>query len=184
LFCIKKYYTISPVVVFIMGVFMKKTLILLSVTCGAALLSIGGCARNISSSTYDAKTIGAASETYECVVVSVRKVMVEEGDYLEDNKTGAILGAVTGGVAGNMIGGGRGRTAATALGAIAGGVGGAMAEKALKSQEGLEYVVRITSGARKGEMRTVVQGLDNALVRGQSALLMVSGNGRSRVMPF
>jgi outer membrane lipoprotein SlyB len=166
-----------------MEIFMKKTVILSSILCGALLLCIG-CARNISSSTYDARSIGSASETYECVVVNVRKVMVEEGDYLEDNKTGAILGAVAGGVGGNMIGGGRGRTAATALGAVAGGVGGAMAEKALKSQEGLEYVVRITSGGRRGEMRTVVQGLDGTLAKGQPALLMVGGNGRSRVVPL
>jgi uncharacterized protein YcfJ len=41
--------------------------------------------------------------------------MVEEGDYLENNMTGALMGAAAGGVLGNMIGGGRGRTTATVV---------------------------------------------------------------------
>ncbi|MBR1734644.1 MAG: glycine zipper 2TM domain-containing protein [Alphaproteobacteria bacterium] len=155
---------------------MKKILILSVVAL--ELLSLGGCARNISSSSYDARKIGAASQTFECVVVSVRKVAVEEGDYLEDNKVGALMGGAAGGVLGNMIGGGRGRTAATVVGALAGAAGGAMAEKHLKSQNGLEYTVKLKSG----EMRTVVQGLDNPLYQGQSALLIIDNN-RARVVP-
>ncbi|MBQ7673377.1 MAG: glycine zipper 2TM domain-containing protein [Alphaproteobacteria bacterium] len=155
---------------------MKKTLVFSIVVLG--LLSIGGCARNISSSSYDARKVGAASETYECVVVNVRKVAVEEGDYLENNMTGALMGAAAGGVLGNMIGGGRGRTAATVVGALAGAAGGAAAEKHLKSQEGLEYTVKLQSGA----MRTVVQGLDNPLYKGQQALLIIDNN-RARVVP-
>lgn len=156
---------------------MKKVFIFPMIAV-IGLMSLGGCARNISSSSYDARKIGAASETYECVVVNVRKVMVENGDYLEDNQAGAIMGAAAGGVLGNMIGGGRGRTAATVVGALAGATGGAMAEKHLKSQEGLEYIVKLSSGA----MRTVVQGLDNPLSPGQSALLIIDNN-RARVIP-
>jgi outer membrane lipoprotein SlyB len=157
---------------------MKKVLIF-SVVFGGAILLISGCARNISSSTYDAKTLGSANDVYECVVVSVRKVQVEEGDYLENNKTGALVGAVAGGALGQAFGGGRGRMLTTAGGAILGGVGGAMAEKALKSQEGLEYVVRLGNG----QLKTVVQGLDSALCPGQPAMLIIDNNGRSRVVP-
>lgn len=156
---------------------MKKTLFYAAIAI-AGILSIGGCARNISSSSYDARKVGTASETYECTVVSVRKVMVEEGDYLENNMTGALMGAAAGGVLGNMVGGGRGRTAATVVGALAGGAGGAIAEKHLKSQEGLEYVVKLSTGA----IRTVVQGLDNPLYQGQAALLIIDRN-RARVIP-
>jgi outer membrane lipoprotein SlyB len=120
------------------------------------------------------------SETYECTVVSVRRVLVEEGDSLEDNKTGAVLGAVTGGVLGNAVGAGRGRTTATVLGAVAGGVGGAMAEKAMKRQDALEYVLKMQNGS----LRTVVQGLDNQLAPGQKVLLIIDNNGgRSRIVP-
>lgn len=156
---------------------MKSKILVLSVVM-VGMLGLGGCARNISSSSYDARKVGAASETYECVVVSVRKVAVEDGDYLENNTTGALMGAAAGGVLGNMIGGGRGRTAATVVGALAGATGGAMAEKHLKSQDGLEYVVRLSNGS----MRTVVQGVDNPLYQGQSALLIIDNN-RARVVP-
>jgi outer membrane lipoprotein SlyB len=159
-------------------IIMKKILILSLVFCGSFLF-IGGCSRNISSSTYDSKEIGSVNETYECTVVNVRRVVLEEGDYLEDNKVGAIVGAATGGVLGNTIGKGTGRTAATVLGAVAGGFGGAMAEKALKKQEGVEYVVKLQSGS----MRTVVQGADNPLSPGQKALLIVDKHARSRIVP-
>jgi outer membrane lipoprotein SlyB len=157
---------------------MKKIFVSSSIFC-ASLLFIVGCSRNISSSTYDAQSIGYANETHECTVVSMRRVILEDGDYLENNKTGALLGAVTGGVLGNTVGAGRGRTAATVLGAVAGGVGGAMAEKAMKKQEGLEYTVKLQNGS----MRTIVQGIDNQLAIGQKALLIIDHHGRSRVVP-
>lgn len=154
--------------------------LVLSAVSVIALFAIGGCGRDISSSSYDAKTVGEAAQTYECTVISIRKVLVNEGDYLEDNKTGVLAGAVAGGALGNMIGGGRTRIATTALGALAGAAGGAMLEKQIKSQEGLEYVVRL----RSGELRTVVQGLDSPLYKGQRALLMVYKGGRARVVPM
>jgi outer membrane lipoprotein SlyB len=155
---------------------MKKVL-LSQVIVLVAILSIVGCARNISSGAYDSKTLGAASHTYECVVVSMRRVAVEEGERLEDNKTGGIMGAIAGGALGNAIGGGRGQVITTAGGALAGAAAGAYAEKALKSQVGIEYVVRLNSG----ELRSVVQGTDMVLGVGQPAYLIVDPNGRSRV---
>jgi outer membrane lipoprotein SlyB len=158
------------------SIYMKK-IIISAVLCGG-LLIIGGCARNISSSTYDAKTLGSASTTYPCTIVNVRKVMVEEGERLEDNKTGGLIGAVTGGVLGNAVGGGRGRVITTAAGALAGAAAGAYAEKSLKSQEAFEYVVELQSGG----MRTVVQGTDTVFAPGQSALLIIDPKGRSRLI--
>lgn len=156
---------------------MQRTLAA-SVLSLAVLLSMGGCARNISSGTYDAKTLGSASHTYHCVVVSSRRVMVEEGERLEDNKTGGIIGAIAGGVLGNAFGGGRGRIITTAGGALAGAVAGAYAEKNLKSQEAIEYVVELQSGG----MQSVVQGTDVILGNGQAAYLIVDPKGRSRLI--
>jgi outer membrane lipoprotein SlyB len=155
---------------------MKK-MIFSVVLCGCIFI-IGGCARNISSSTYDAKTLGSASSTYPCTVVSVRKVMVEEGDRLEDNETGRLMGAIAGGVLGNAVGKGRGRIVTTAAGALAGAAAGAYAEKSLKSQEAFEYIVQLQSG----EMRTIVQGVDTVFAPGQSAFLIVDPRGRSRLI--
>ena len=61
--------------------------------------------------------------------------------------------------------------------AAAGAVAGAYAEKALKSQNAMEYVVALENG----ESKTVVQGLDPTLAVGQKVWLMVSYQGRSRV---
>ena len=154
---------------------MKKIFLLSSVLCCGVLL-LSGCARNISANTYDARALdGRGMVSYPCTVVKVRTVMVEEGDYLENNQAGALMGGVAGGLAGNMIGGGRGRVLATGVGALAGAVGGAYAEKALKSQNAYEYIVRMQNGS----MRTVVQGMDTYLQPGQEALL-IEGTRRSR----
>jgi outer membrane lipoprotein SlyB len=123
--------------------------------------------------------VGAAASTYHCKIVNVRKIKVEEGERLEDNKTGGIIGALAGGALGNSVGGGRGRTLATVTGAIAGATAGAYAEKGLKSQYAFEYVVELQSG----ELKTVVQGTDVILALGQSALLVVDPRGRSRLIP-
>lgn len=155
----------------------ESLFLLFCATIGLCVL--GGCARNISSSSYSARKLSSSSRTYECTIVSVRKVRVEEGDYLEDNKTGATMGLVGGAALGSMIGGGNARIATGALGGLAGAVGGAMIEREMKSQDGLEYVVRL----RSGQLRTVVQGLDNPLYRGQRALLIEEEGGRARVVP-
>lgn len=154
---------------------MKRIVTLSSILCCGVLL-LSGCARNISANTYDARSMnGSGMISHPCTVVSVRVIAVEEGDYLEDNKTGTLMGGVAGGLAGSMIGGGRGRTLATGVGALAGAVGGALAEKALKSQTGYEYIVRLQDGS----LRTVVQGMDTQLQKGQAALL-IEGTENSR----
>ncbi len=142
------------------------------------LLTLSGCAREISSNVYKASHVGEASFTYQGIIASARVVKIDEGEYLEQNSTGIALGAVGGGVAGHQIGHGKGNIAATAAGALLGGVAGAYAEKALKSQEAMEYAVQLTNGS----MMTIVQGKDLAFPAGQRVLVMVSQDGRSRVV--
>ena len=158
---------------------MRKIVILSSVLCCGVLL-LSGCARNISANTYDARALnGAGMVSHPCTVIKVRTVAVEEGDYLENNQAGMLMGGIAGGLAGNMIGGGRGRTLATGIGALAGAAGGAFAEKALKSQNAYEYIVQMQDGS----MRTVVQGMDTQLQPGQAALLIEgTRNGRPRLI--
>lgn len=157
---------------------MNTTLLKVLSPC-LAVLVLSGCARNISSDTYAAGHVGEASFTYQGVIASARKVKVDEGEYLEDNQTGIGLGALGGGLAGSAIGKGSGNLAAIAGGAVIGGVAGAFAEKALKSQEGMEYAVKLTNGS----MMTVVQGMENPMSPGTRVLVMVSQDGRSRVVP-
>lgn len=144
-----------------------------------AVLTLSGCARNINSNTYKASHVGEASFTYQGVIMSARQVEVEEGEYLGENTTGAVLGAGAGGLAGSQVGSGTGNIAAIVGGAVLGGAAGMFAEKALKHQTAMEYAVKLTNGS----IMTVVQGMDNPLQPGQRALVMVSQDGRSRVVP-
>ncbi len=154
---------------------MKKIIVLSSLLCCGVLL-ISGCARNISANSYDARALsGKGMVSYPCTIVKVRTISVEEGDYLENNTAGIAMGGIAGGLAGNMIGGGRGRALATGIGALAGAAGGAYAEKALKTQNGYEYVVQL----KNGTLRTVIQGTDTYLQPGQEALL-IEGTRNSR----
>lgn len=154
---------------------LLKTTSFILVGCS---LMMGGCARNISSGTYAESHVGEASQTFQGVVASVRQVTVEGSEHLQNNVLGGATGALAGGFGGSFLGKGRGNIAATGVGAIAGAVAGAYAEKELRKQQAFEYVVRL----RSGEMRTVVQGLENPLAVGQPVLLMVSYSGRSRLV--
>jgi outer membrane lipoprotein SlyB len=144
-----------------------------------AILALSGCARNINPNVYSEKHVGEASMTYQGVIVSARAVEITGGEKLEENAAGIGLGAIAGGVLGNQIGQGGGNVAATAGGAILGGVAGAFAQQALTAQNAMEYIVQLTNGS----MMTVVQGPEVQLSPGQRVLVMVSHDGRSRVVP-
>ncbi len=142
------------------------------------MLLAGGCARQISSGTYSAASVGETSSSYPGVIISVRNVTVEDQEYLQDNTLGIVGGGVGGALVGSQIGKGRGNTVATIGGALAGATAGAFAEKALKKQDGIEYIVALENG----ESKSVVQGPDPALATGQKVWLIVSHQGRSRVV--
>lgn len=158
---------------------MKNFSILFSLM-GALPLLFMGCARNISPNTYHSASVGEAAFSYQGVIISIRNVEVKEAERLQDNYTGATLGALGGGLlAGSTIGKGYGSVAAAGVGAIAGGVGGAYLQDYLGTQGGIEYTIRLTNG----QVRTVVQGPENPLAVGQRVLLIDSKEGRARVVP-
>ncbi|MFT4553280.1 MAG: outer membrane lipoprotein SlyB [Chlamydiales bacterium] len=143
----------------------------------AAVMTLSGCARDISSDVYSESHVGETSATYSGVVVSARKITVQENEKLKENQMGMLGGGVAGGAIGHTMGKGKGKDVATVAGAIAGAIGGAFAEKALNTQEAMEYVVEL----KNGEMRTVVQGIEPRLGIGHEVFLMVSTQGRSRL---
>lgn len=136
------------------------------------------CARTISSDIYSANHVGETSKTYAGVIVASRIVTIQDKERLEENGLGIIGGALGGGLAGSYVGKGTGNTLATVGGALAGATVGAFAEKTLKTQNGIEYVVSLDNG----ESVTVVQGPEPRLSEGQRVLVMVSKKGRSRVV--
>jgi outer membrane lipoprotein SlyB len=144
-----------------------------------AMVISGGCARQISSNVYSGAAVGETSTTYPGVIIGARQVTVEDKEYLGDNTLGILGGGAGGAYLGSKIGKGEGNTLATVGGAVVGAVAGAFAEKALKSQNAMEYVVALENG----ESKTVVQGPDPTMGVGQKVWLMVSYQGRSRLTP-
>ncbi len=145
----------------------------------AAVLAVGGCAREIDPTVVSGPSVGATTQTYRGTIESVRAVLVQESDTLEGNTTGLLLGGVAGGLAGSRIGGGFGRTLATTAGVAAGAGAGALAERELKRQQGYEYVVRTETG----QLFTVVQG-GPRLSPGQSVYVQLPSRGRATVVPY
>lgn len=141
---------------------------------------MSGCARDLSSSSYDGRTVGARVSAYDGVIIDIRTVRVNEGDKLEDHSHGGALGAIGGGLLGSAFGQGHGRTAMAALGAVTGAVGGAYAHKALTGQDAFEYTIKLDDG----QMMVVVQGRDNPLSLNQRVRVFVphSDVGRTRVV--
>lgn len=165
----------------------KKFSMKLVVSSLGLLLMLQGCARDISSESYSADSVGEAQETYPGVVISARHVRVKAGERLQDNNTGAALGAVGGGLAGVGIAGhnnGLGTVAGLAGGAVLGGLAGAFAERALTNQDGIEYTVKLD----KGSLMTVVQAPKPMIDVGQRVFVVVAHKskqygGHSRVIP-
>jgi outer membrane lipoprotein SlyB len=140
---------------------------------------LGGCARQISPDVHAGRTAGETIATYEGVVETARFVEIQEGDTLERNKTGQLLGGLAGGVAGARFGDGVGRALAIGAGAIAGAFVGAFAEREIKRQPAVEYIVRTESG----DLVTIVQGPEPRLSPGQRVFVQESRRGRGRIVP-
>jgi len=157
---------------------MKKKMVFFSSVFITALVLSSGCARQISSNVYSGASVGEVSTSSPGVVISARPVTVEDKEYLEENGLGIVGGGVGGALAGSQIGKGRGNTLATIGGGVAGAVAGAYAEKALKTQNAMEYIVSLESG----EAKSVVQGMDPVFAVGQKVWVISSHQGRSRVI--
>lgn len=144
-------------------------------TAALLLSTLGSCARQISSSAYDSVSIGEVAETYYGVVESARSVEVAP-EQLQDNQHGQIAGGLGGAILGSKIA--KGSDIGTLAGAVVGSLAGSMAEQKLKTQKGVEYIVRLEDGSFK----TLVQGPSPIIGIGQSVFLHVYKNGRSRVV--
>jgi outer membrane lipoprotein SlyB len=149
-----------------------------ALSCAALFCMTTSCAREISSDVYAADHVGEASTTYAGTIIHSRQVNVQDQERLQDNTLGIVGGGVGGALAGSQIGKGSGNTLATIGGAVVGATAGAFAEKALKSQNGMEYVVQLENG----QAMTVVQGPSPAFSVGQTVYVIVGQQGRSRII--
>ncbi|MCH1430694.1 MAG: hypothetical protein L7U87_08080 [Chlamydiales bacterium] len=159
---------------------MKKSIIQTIAALCIACVSLSSCSSEISANTYSDMHVGETSTTYMGVILSAREVTVAGNDKLDHNGAGQSAGMVAGGLAGSGMGSGNGNGAAIIGGALLGTIAGAYAEKHLKKQKGIEYVIKLDSG----ELKTIVQGAGEMIAVGQKVLLMVSEKGRSRVISY
>ncbi|MEG3113150.1 MULTISPECIES: glycine zipper 2TM domain-containing protein [unclassified Pantoea] len=107
---------------------------------------LAGCSNTdtLSGDTYSANEAKQVQSVSYGTLVSVRPVKIQGGD--ENNVIGAIGGAVLGGFLGNTIGGGAGRSLATAGGAVLGGVAGQGVQGAVNKADGVELEIRKDDG--------------------------------------
>lgn len=146
---------------------LLKTLTLVT----AVLLS--GCASDYSGNKYDGSAVGEVQRTDRGQVISLRKVELKP----EVSGVGTALGAVGGGLVGGMFGGGNAKILTATAGAVAGGVAGNAL--ATKTQDGIEYTVKLDTGA----IVTIAQAPTPAISVGQRVHVIYSQKGRSRVVP-
>ncbi len=93
---------------------------------------------------------------------------------------GTIGGAVIGGLLGNTIGGGTGRSLATAAGAVAGGVAGNSIEGAVNRTDGVQLVIKMDSG----KTIAVVQKADKQAFRVNQRVMLLSNGSSVNVSPM
>lgn len=152
---------------------MKKKILITISMIGV----LSSCATDIKSSTYSSASVGEASFSYQGTVISKRTVLVQDSDKLSDHQGAATVGGVGGALIGNQIGGGDSLIGLLVGGTI-GALGSAKVAKQLGEQKGFEYVIKLTNN----QILTVVQGLDAIFEIGAHVMILVSHDGRSRVI--
>lgn len=145
----------------------------------AVSLTAAGCARQTSPNVYSAPSVGETIRTSTGVIESSRVVMIQESDLLEGNTTGMLIGGVAGGAVGSRFGQGWGKALAVGAGALMGATAGAVAEREVKRQNAMEYVVRLD----RGGYITIVQGMEPQLRPGTRVYVQEATQGRARVQP-
>ena len=115
-------------------------------TLAVAACILTGCVNDnsLSGDVYSASEAKQVQSVTYGTLVSVRPVKIQGGD--NDSMLGAIGGAVIGGFLGNTIGGGAGRSLATAGGAVLGGLAGQGVQSNLNESNGVELEIRKDDG--------------------------------------
>lgn len=136
-----------------------------------ALITLGGCAHNISPQTYSVGSVGQVNRTVSATVVSAREV-----DVAGTTGVGGGAGTAAGAVVGSAAGGNntRGNIVGAIGGAVVGGLAGAAIESNATKQKGMEYVVE----TENGNLMTIVQGTEPIFVTGQKVLVLYGSPSR------
>jgi outer membrane lipoprotein SlyB len=137
----------------------------------AALITLGGCAHNISPQTYSVGSVGQVNRTVSATIISAREVDVAGTTGVGDG-AGTAAGAVVGSAAGGNNT--RGNIVGAIGGAVVGGIAGAAIESNATKQKGMEYVVE----TENGNLMTIVQGTELIFAAGQKVLVLYGSPSR------
>ena len=151
-----------------------RTTQLLTASCMALSLALGGCVSNLSGDTYSRDEARKVQTVRLGTVEMLRPVQIEG----TKSPIGAGAGAVVGGIGGSTIGGGRGSAVAAVIGAVAGGLLGAMTEEGLTRTQGVEITVREDDGSLRAYVQQVQE---NEIFRVGERVRIMSVNGTNRV---
>lgn len=118
---------------------MKKQA-LTALMAAVMAFSTTACTPNISPDVTQSSDANQVQTAVEGVIVSKRVVTVKG-----DNMVGTIAGAALGAIAGSAVGGGSRVPAMAAIGGgLLGGAAGNAIESKMTTQQGIEYVIRLT----------------------------------------
>lgn len=157
---------------------LKKKVALIGGLMSLTLLV--GCANTstYSGDVYRAGDVQTAQNYRTGMITAIRSVQIQ-ADSRTGNLLGSVGGAVVGGLLGNQVGGGSGRTIATAAGALGGVVAGSHAENAMNRTNAWEMEIQMDDG----QNLIIVQKADREFMSGQR--VRVVGNGQhQRVAPY
>ena len=150
-----------------------------AVTIPVALcLALSACAAS-DSSTYSRGDVGQVIETSQGRIISSRPVDIRDS---EGGVIGAAAGGTAGGVVGSTIGHGDKNTLATLAGVFIGAGLGYLAEREIRSDKGVEYLVEMDDG----RVATIVQNQkagDQTIPAGTPVLIQY-GNEYTRLVPL
>ncbi|MDE2337551.1 MAG: hypothetical protein KGL10_09590 [Alphaproteobacteria bacterium] len=148
---------------------MKKTTLSVMLLCAAVALS--ACAQPQSRGVYNQSEVGKQTDVELGKIIGVRHVKVQA----QDTGVGTLGGAAAGGVAGSTAGGGKGAILTAIAGAVVGGIAGDAAERALRNEIGIEYVIRKDDG----QTVSIVQNIgkdDKPLHVGERVMIQTDGS--------
>lgn len=158
---------------------MLKTLFRAAVAT-SILLTLTACAPNISGDNYSSANAGQMYNVQNGIVIDKRVVNVDKSN----SGLGALSGAALGGIGGSAIGGStRANLAGAVGGALVGGLLGNLAENKITSQQGFEYIVKLTNrSSQTTNTIAVVQGPTPQISVGQRVLVIYK-NGKAQIAP-
>lgn len=138
------------------------------------------CARDLSTTTYTSDS--TLNIVLDGMVLSSRKVKVKESDKLESG-AGTTLGAIGGGMA---TYGATNNAAAAIGGAVVGGVVGTLAQDALGTSDGIEYVVKVDKSKLSDDYYEGSQAMRNALasIKASGIITVVQAKEKDSAAPI